>query len=143
MRDLGQIKFCSGLQLEHLPTGIFIHQATYIQKILEKFNMDKPYPSRTPIIVWSLDMKKDQFRPQDDGEELLGPDVPCAIGALMYLVNSTRPDITFAVNLLDRHSVAPTKCYWTGVKNIFRYLNGTKDLGFFLKKCRFKYDWIY
>jgi hypothetical protein len=32
MRDLGQIKFCSGLQLEHLPTGIFVHQAAYIQK---------------------------------------------------------------------------------------------------------------
>ena len=44
MKDLGQTKFCLGLQLEHPPTGIFIHQAAYTQKILEKFNMDKSYP---------------------------------------------------------------------------------------------------
>ena len=49
----------------------------------------------------------------------------------MYVANCTRPDITFAVNLLARHSVAPTKRHWTGVKNIFRYLQGTIDLGLF------------
>ena len=52
----------------------------------------------------------------------------------MYLANSTRPDIAFAVNLLARHSAKPTQHHWTGVKNIFRYLNGTKDLGLFFKK---------
>jgi len=88
------------------------------------------------MVVCSLDMKKDQFRPRDDGEELLGPEVPylSAIGALMYLANSTWPDNAFAVNLLARHSAAPTKRHWTGVKNIFRYLNGTKDLGILFQR---------
>jgi hypothetical protein len=76
MKDLGQTKFCLGLQLEHHPMEIFVHQAAYIQKILEKFNMDKSYPSKTPMVVRSLDMKNDQFRPRDDGEESLGPEVP-------------------------------------------------------------------
>jgi hypothetical protein len=52
----------------------------------------------------------------------------------MYLVNCTRPDIVFAVNLLARHSAAPTKRHWTGVKCILRYLNGTRDLGLFYKR---------
>jgi hypothetical protein len=88
------------------------------------------------MVVRSLEMEKDQFRPQDEGEEILGPEVPylSAIGALMYLANSTRPDIAFVVNLLARHSAKPTQRHWTGVKNIFRYLNGTKDLGLFFKK---------
>ena len=43
MKDLGQTKFCLGLQLEHLPIGILVHQSAYIQKVLEKFNMDKSY----------------------------------------------------------------------------------------------------
>jgi len=81
-------------------------------------------------------MEKDQFRPQEEGEEILGLEVPylSAIGALMYLANSTRPNIAFAVNLLARHSAQPTQRHWTGVKNIFRYLNGTKDQGLFFKK---------
>ena len=88
------------------------------------------------MVVRLLDMKKDQFRPRDDGEESLGPEVPylSAIGALMYLANSTWLDIVFAVNLLARHSAAPTKRHWTEVKNIFRYLNGTKDLGLFFQR---------
>ena len=49
----------------------------------------------------------------------------------MYVANCTRPDIAFEVNLLARHSAAPMKCHWTGVKNIFRYLQGTIDLGLF------------
>jgi hypothetical protein len=95
--------------------------------------MDKLYPSKTPMVVRSLDMNKDQFRPKDEDEELLGTEVPylSAIGALMYVANCTRPDIAFAVNLLARHSAAPTKRHWTGVKNIFRYLQGTIDLGLF------------
>ena len=126
IKDLGQTKFCLGLQLEHLPTGILIHQSAYTQKILEKFNMDKAYPSKTPMVVRSLETDTDPFRPREDGEEILG--------ALMYLANCTRPDIAFAVNLLARYSAAPTIRHWNGVKDIFRYLQGTKDLGLFFRK---------
>ena len=49
----------------------------------------------------------------------------------MYLANSTRPDISFAVNLLARFSASPTKRQCHGIKHIFRYLQGTIDLGLF------------
>jgi hypothetical protein len=52
----------------------------------------------------------------------------------MYLANNTRPDIEFAVNLLARHSAAPTKRHWVGVKSILRYLKDTKDLGLFYSR---------
>jgi hypothetical protein len=38
------------------------------------------------------------------------------------------------VNLLARHSAAPTRRHWTGGKQILRYLNGTKDLRLFFQK---------
>jgi hypothetical protein len=136
MKDLGKTKFCLVLQLEHLHSGILVHQSTYIQKILEKFNMDKSYPSKTPMVVRSIDMEKDPFRPCDDGEKILGPKIPylSVIGALMYLANCTRPDIAFVVNLLARHSTAPTRRHWTSAKHILRYLNGTRDLGLFFAR---------
>jgi hypothetical protein len=115
---------------------MFVYQSVYIQKVLEKFNMDKSYPNKTPMVVRSLEMETDQFRPRDEGEDILGPQVLylSAIEALMYLANCTRPDIAFVVNLLAQHSVAPTKRHWTGVKCILRYLNGTRDLGLFCKR---------
>ena len=64
--------------------------------------MDKAHPLSSPMVVRSLDVKKDSFRPCEKDEELLGPEVPylSAIGALMYLANCIRPNIAFSVNLL-------------------------------------------
>jgi hypothetical protein len=73
------------------------------------------------MVVRSLDLEKDPFRPRDDEEKILGPDFPYLsfVGALMYLANNTWPHIAFAANLLARYNSAPTKRYWVGVKNIF------------------------
>jgi hypothetical protein len=86
--------------------------------------MSKAHPLKTTMVVRSLDEEKDPFRPRSEDEKVLGPKVPylSAIGALMYFTNCTRPDITFAVNLLARYSVAPTKKHWVGVKTILKYL---------------------
>jgi hypothetical protein len=51
MNDLCKTKFYLGLQPEHHPTGILIHQLAYVQKLLEKFNMDKAYLSKTLMVI--------------------------------------------------------------------------------------------
>ena len=74
--------------------------------MLNRFNMDKAYALSTPMVVRTLDVQKDPFRPPDEGEIILGPKTPylSAIGTLMYLTNNTRQDIACAVNLLARYS---------------------------------------
>ena len=97
--------------------------------------MDCCHPLSTPMVVRSLDVTKDPFRPLEEGEEILGPKVPylSAIGALLYLANNTRPDIAFSINLLARYSVVPTQRHWKGIKHLLHYLKGTVDLGLFYK----------
>jgi hypothetical protein len=73
MEDLGKTKYCLGLQLELCPSGILVHHSAYIQKILEKFNMDKSYHNKTPMVVHSLEIEKDPFRPWDIREKILEP----------------------------------------------------------------------
>jgi hypothetical protein len=124
------------LQLEHFEGGILIHQSTYTHKVLERFGFEKAYPTKTPMIGRSLHIDQDPYRPKEEGEEVLGVEYPylSAIGALMYLANSTRPYIAFVVNLLARYSAEPTKRHWKWIKDIFRYLQGSKDLGLFCRK---------
>ena len=76
------------------------------------------------MIVRSLDINKDPFRPHDNDEELVGSKIPylSAIGALMYLASNSRLDISFSVNLLARFSSSPTRRHWNGINHIFRYL---------------------
>ncbi|XP_056687994.1 secreted RxLR effector protein 161-like [Spinacia oleracea] len=95
--------------------------------------MNQAHPLSIPMIVRSLDVDKDPFRPRENDEEILGPEVPylSAIGALMYLASHTRPDISFSVNLLARFSSCPTCRHWNGIKHVLRYLQGTKDIGLF------------
>ncbi|KAL6328034.1 hypothetical protein AAG906_033301 [Vitis piasezkii] len=95
MKDLGKTKFYLGLQIEHFPNGVLVHQSTYIKKVLKRFYMDKVHPLSSPMV-------------------LLGPEVPylSAIGALMYLANCTRPNIAFSINLLARYSSTPTRRHW-------------------------------
>ena len=56
-----------------------------------------------------------------------------AVGCLLWLSTSTRPDITFAVHQVARCVSNPTPAAWTAVKRIFRYLQGSKDHGLLFK----------
>jgi Reverse transcriptase (RNA-dependent DNA polymerase) len=136
MKDFGVTKLCLGLQIEHFHNGIFVHQSNYIQKMLKYFNMKKSHPLSTPMIVRSLDVKKDPYRPRENNEKVFGPKVPylSVIGVLMYLANNTRPDIDFSVNVLARYSSDPTHRHWNRIKYVLRYLCGTRDMRLFYRK---------
>jgi hypothetical protein len=120
MKDLGKTKSYLGLQIEHLQTSILAHQSAYVKKVLEKFNMDKTYPLRTPMIICALEKEIDPFRPKQEGEKVLGVEYSYLsdIDALMYLTNNTRPDIAFMINYLARHNAASTMHHWNDIKNV-------------------------
>jgi Reverse transcriptase (RNA-dependent DNA polymerase) len=111
MKYLGVTKLCLGLQIEHYHNSIFVHQSNYIHKMLKCFNMDKSHPLSTPMVVRSLNVKKDLYRSRENNKKVLGPEVPylSVIGTLMYLANNMRLDIAFSVNVLARYSSDPIR----------------------------------
>lgn len=50
-------------------------------------------------------------------------------GGLLYLANTTRPDIALATNHLSRKQEAPEEEDWTKVRRVFNYLKDTIKLG--------------
>ena len=136
MEDLGKTKNFLSLKIEHFPTRVLVYQSTYTKKILKHFYMDKAHPLSSLMIVCSLDVKNNPFRPCEKDEKLLGPEVLylSAIGGLMYLANCTHLDIAFSVNLLAKYSSGPTQRHWNGIKHILRYLQGTTNMGLFYSK---------
>ncbi|GJS92894.1 retrovirus-related pol polyprotein from transposon TNT 1-94 [Tanacetum coccineum] len=128
MKDLGKTKYCLGLQIEHMPNGVLVHQSIYTEKILKRFNMDKAKSLSTPMVGRSLNVDDDPFRSCEKMKMFLVQKYHISV---QLELNCTRPDISFAVNLLARFSSSPTKRHWNGIKHIFRYLRGTTDLGFF------------
>ena len=51
------------------------------------------------------------------------------VGALNYLAHSTRPDIAHAVQRVSQYSQNPGAKHWAAVKQILRYLAGTRAMG--------------
>ena len=48
------------------------------------------------------------------------------VGALLYLVQATRPDLTFAVSSVSHFNQCYDTSHWAAVKRIMKYLQGTK-----------------
>ena len=44
IKDFGKTKCCLGLQIEHFPTRVLVHESTYTKKILKRFYMVKAHP---------------------------------------------------------------------------------------------------
>ncbi|XP_026378445.1 uncharacterized protein LOC113272866 [Papaver somniferum] len=73
--------------------------------------MDKVHPASTPMIGRSLDVQKDPFRPKEDGEEVLGAEIPylSAIGALLYLKGTIDTGLFYPYE--DENRIAETTPY--------------------------------
>ncbi|XP_038877001.1 secreted RxLR effector protein 161-like [Benincasa hispida] len=49
------------------------------------------------------------------------------VGHLMYLMTSTRSDLSYATSLVSRYMSSPSKRYWEATKWILRYLCSSKE----------------
>ena len=126
MKDLGELHYFLGVKViqDRKKGTIWIGQPVYTENILQKFGMENAKPISTPVAVNTKLMLK-----TEDSEYFDKETYQSAVGSLLYLSTSTRPDITFAANNIARFSSNPTTQHWTVVKRIFRYLKGTIHLG--------------
>ena len=138
VKDLGIISYCLGLEVNQTSSGVLLRQSNYITKVLKRFNlMEVSKAAKTPMVVRSLKPESDIFGPRRDNEKSLDVEkypYQEAIGALLYLANCSRPDISFAVSVLSRCSSHPTKRHWSGIKQLMRYLAKTKNYGLLYRR---------
>ena len=50
------------------------------------------------------------------------------VGSLLYIANTTRPDMAHAVGVLSRYRMSPTTAHWKEALRVLKYLVDTKDL---------------
>ena len=107
---------------------ISLCQRQYILNMLERFKLTDCNTVLMPMEPGlHLDTSMGASTPEDIA---FMRDTPylSAVGALMYLAITTRPDITNAVGILARFNSNPGPTHWKAVKHVFRYLKGTLDL---------------
>ncbi|GJX69827.1 hypothetical protein Tco_0305554 [Tanacetum coccineum] len=94
----------------------------YALEILKKYGMDYSDSVDTPMV--------DKTKLDEDlqGKTVDQTHYHGMIGSLMYLTSS-RFDLVFAVFMCARYQARPTKKHLHAVKQIFRYLKGTTNMG--------------
>lgn len=119
MTNLGEPKKFLGIEIEwkREKGTIFIHQKTFIESVLNRFNLTKAKTVNTPMITRDCERKIASGEVQ---KEINLSNIPYrqAIGCLLYLTNRTRPDIAFAVNALSRRQSNYTVVDWFQVKRV-------------------------
>ena len=129
IKVLGRLSYALGIAFAWDQSGVKMTQTAFIDKIASRFRMDGATPSTLPVQAGFKPLKK--MCPKDDTERDEMKKVPyrSAIGSLLYVALSTRPDIAYAVCSLARYNHDPGKAHWSAVKNVIKYLMHTRDMG--------------
>lgn len=129
MKDLGEAHYILGIQItrNRQARTLCISQEEYLKNVLDRFAMSECKPVVTPLATGTQLLKSDCPSTPEDAEAMSAIPYQSAIGAIMYAMLGTRPDIAYAVTTLSQFSHNPGPVHWTGVKRLLRYLRGTMD----------------
>ena len=128
MKDMGETSYVIGIKIhrERSQDILGLSPETYINKVLERFNMKNCSPS---VAI----LKGEKFNlnhcPKNDFEREHMKNIPyaSAVGSLMYAQICTRPNIAFVIGVLGRYQSNPCIDHCRAAKKMMRYLQGTKD----------------
>ncbi len=127
VKDMGKPKKIIGIEIERDRDNstIALSQQQYIDGILTRFGLHNMSPVTTPLDP-NVILRKRHVDKEVDLTICSG--YQSVIGSLMYATICTHPDIAYAVQLLSQFSNNPGPEHWSAVKQVFRYLSGTKNL---------------
>jgi hypothetical protein len=122
MTNLGELTYILGMHVkrDRQAGRIELSQLRYIEEILERYGKSDVAPISTPVLT------------NQHLTKLQSPDVDAksyqrALGALMYPMLGTRPDLAYAIGALGRHAATPGEEHMQALDRVFRYLKATKD----------------
>ncbi|WVZ96725.1 hypothetical protein U9M48_042326 [Paspalum notatum var. saurae] len=129
IKDLGELHYFLGIEVNKVSDGIILTQEKYANDVLKRAGMMGSKPVSTPLSTSEkLTAHEGSLLGLSDATQYRS-----IVGSLQYLT-LTRPDISFAVNKVCQYLHAPTTNHWMAVKRILRYLRQTTKVG--LKICR-------
>ncbi|KAJ9558206.1 hypothetical protein OSB04_012820 [Centaurea solstitialis] len=127
IKDLGSLKYFLGIELATTPEGMVLSQRKYTLDILKDSGMMGCKPSSFPM---EPNLQLDQC---DDSPRIEASQYRRLVGRLLYL-QATRPDITYAVNVLSQFVSDPRQRHMEVATRVLRYLKATPGQGILIPK---------
>ncbi|XP_021767672.1 uncharacterized protein LOC110731802 [Chenopodium quinoa] len=125
MKDMGELRYFLGIEVDRTKRGIFLSQKKYVKDILNEYNLSDCKPLRLPMDC-HVKLTHSTRIPLEHPEVYQR-----LVGKLIYLT-ITRPDIAFTVHNLSQFMHSPTSAHFQAAKRVLRYLSGSSDQGILL-----------
>ena len=136
MQDLGPAKKILGWKFSMIVVLIlfFLSQKSYIEKVLEKYNLSNCKSVATPFASYFKLSSRQCPITEDEKEYMSHILYSNVVGNLIYAMICTRTDLTHDVSVVSRFMHNPGKEHLNAVKWILRYLKGTSRFGLLFDK---------
>jgi hypothetical protein len=127
----GPLEHYLGLSVHHEKDGsITLSQTDYIDRVLERFGLENVSCSNihTPMITGPAGRLSQRDCPKTHSELQRSKARPYAeaVGALQWMVGTTRPDIAYAVSAVSRYMANHGDKHWAAVLRILKYIKNTR-----------------
>ncbi|SOV03550.1 uncharacterized protein UDID_19085 [Ustilago sp. UG-2017a] len=123
MEDSGEVSHFLGIKIsrDRVMRTMTIGQSGYIDQVLAKHLDKRTKPTMVPMqsipegtLVASAAQQKEYL---------------VIVGKLLWIANSTRPDLSLTVGVLARHMREPSQEHYQAAQWVLRYLESTKEVG--------------
>ena len=115
MKDLDPLNYFLGLEVHQSTKGIVLNQHKYTIDLIDLASLAASAPVDTPV---KLNVKLCQ----EDGNLLPDPTACRQLVGSLICLTITRPDISYAVNLISQFMIALHHLHMTAVRRIIWYL---------------------
>ena len=137
MEDKGEPTFMLGIQISRDKEAgtIAINQTQFINDLVKNhltshhYRQSTRFPATTPVCPHHKLSKELSPSTEEEKREALyyASEYRSIVGALMYLMLGTRPDIAYAVSNLSKFVSNPGKAHMKSAWHLLWYLDNTKD----------------
>jgi hypothetical protein len=142
IHDLGEVKDFLGCHIirDRGERVLYMRNTAQIDEYVESFGLDgETHSMRVPMSPDFVITKEPHTVEKREGEKDVvfgaGTLLPEGnrynelLGSLLYLANTTRPDISTAVGILSRFRVSPTTAHYNAALRVLKYLKDTRTMG--------------
>ena len=105
MKDMRLIDVILGIKIIRASDGLMLSQSHYVDNILGKFDKNNSGIART-LVDLTPHLSKNK------GESVSQVEYSRIISSLMYLMNCTRPDITYTISKFSSYTSNSKAKYW-------------------------------
>lgn len=130
MKDLGQPRRILGLDLIESMDGIMLSGESIITSLLKRYKMHGSRHVSTPLDPNQAMLPNSDSQADEESQSTFAS----VMGTLLYVANTFRPDISYAVSVLSQFTSNPSEDHWRHLKRVLRYLNGTLNYGLFFPR---------